>query len=239
MLECMVSFGTGIRVEWEQSGNGLLTILLQPTEARTEKSRPFTFHAEQTRDNAIWFRGEFVERQIQSDGDTDGNTQVTDDVCKLRDKIERKWRASKEHSQLPTDDQVATWSEDPAQFFGNADFKSSEQWSWNCLNDIEKAVSSLRLPFHKANLSTHLCSRIAEAKKYQPEFLESNCRKLMLREIYPGYDNLSRKDKIPLYANFERYLNQGNAFRILASFRPGLLLAVAPLLTREEYVPDS
>lgn len=216
----MVSFGTGIKVKWQQSGNGLLTISLQPTGENTEESRGFTFHADQTRNNSIWFRGEFLEEQIQSDGDSDGDAEVPDDVGKLRDRIEKKWRASKEQSQLPTDDQVATWSEDPAQFFGNADSKSSVQWSWNCLNDVEKAVSSLRLPFHKANLSTHLCSRIAEAKNHQPGFLERNCRKVMLGEIYPGYDSLSQKRKKPLYANFERYLNQGNAFRTLAFFTP-------------------
>ena len=99
-----------------------------------------------------------------------------------------------------------------------------------------KRVSSLRLPFHKTNLSAYLCSRIAEAKKHQPEFLEVNCRKSMLREIYPGYENLSRKDKQPLYANFERYVNQGESLQILASFHAGLYLTIAPLLTREEYV---
>lgn len=106
----------------------------------------------------------------------------------------------------------------------------------NVFSNSEKIVRSGRVLLHKVNLSLHLQRRIAGAKKNQLGFLEINCRRSMLEEFYPGWEKLSRKQRNPLYAKFERYIKQGDVLLMIASFHAGLLFPVAPFMSRDEYV---
>jgi hypothetical protein len=91
-----------------------------------------------------------------------------------------------------------------------------------------------RAPFHKANLAKHLKRRIEEATN--SGFLELNCRRSMLAEVYPGFENLTREHKLPLQKKFERYIEQENILLDIAALNAGLLLTIARYLTTEEYV---
>lgn len=155
-------------------------------------------------------------------------TRVPCEVCQnIRGKIEKEFgkrrdRVRKCHS---------VWMKTPGEFFGNIRFISSEQWSFRALTDSEKKLDRERTPFHKINLAHHLQGRVEQSK-----LPELNCRKTMLQEIYPGFEKMQRKEKDPLYRRFERYIEQGQALILISKQNDGLLLTIASILSRAEYL---
>jgi len=120
------------------------------------------------------------------------------------------------------------WMEDPKEFFGMTAFSSSEQWSLRALTDSEKNLDEERSPFHKVNVAYHLQERIKKSK-----FSETNCRKAMLQQIYPGFDKLDRPETKCHQKRLARHITQGRALTLITTENPGLLF-VAGSLSREE-----
>ena len=183
---------------------------------------------------------ESEDDQNSENEDTDDNTRLTSrqdddnsvpirapcEVCReIRKKIEKK---SCERPKRLLELQ-SLWMRDPGEFFGGTLFSSSVQWSFRSLTDCEQNLDQERSPFHKVNLAYHLQKRVEESK-----FPELNCRKMMLQEIYPGFEKLQRVNKGRLYQRFERYLNQGQALILVTTGNAGVLLTVAGFLTRAE-----
>ena len=222
--ECIVSFGSGIAMRWDCTRDGDLTIMLRPVKG-VGRSEPLQFHSEQTSKDTIKFR---VISCDQLTNDQNGASQALEDqdekdVRKLREKLEMNWR--KRRQTMEQD--ASRWSTNFSTFFSNTETAFSERWSFMFLNDSENNLHLERAPFHKANLSTHLIRRLAEARSVSPGFLEVNCRRTMMAESYLGFGDLTRAQKRPLYAKFERYINQGNIFLEIASVHAGVLLTVA------------
>lgn len=172
--------------------------------------------------------GDDTQLTSRPDGINSVVTRTLCEVCqKIRGKIEtefgkRRDRVRKGHS---------LWMKTPGEFFGNTTFISSEQWSFRTLTDSEENLDRERTPFRKANLAYHLQERVEQSK-----LPELNCRKTMLREIYPGFEKMQRKERRPLCRRFERYIEQGQALILIAKQNGGLLLTIASILSREEYV---
>ncbi|KIV98341.1 uncharacterized protein PV09_09816 [Verruconis gallopava] len=118
----------------------------------------------------------------------------------------------------------------PGEFFGNTTFASSLQWSFKALaDDAANLLNRERAPFHKINLTSHLQELLAKSK-----ISECNFRKSMLQELYPGFKDMTRKERNPLYRKFERSVEQGKALFLISSQNPGILLTIAGCLSREE-----
>lgn len=128
------------------------------------------------------------------------------------------------------------WIRDPTLFLGRYSFDSSLQWSAHILDTTDRLLSKERNPFHRVNLLRHFHKRIEAAKRANPDYLEISCRKSMMLEIYPDFEQAAPKQQQKYHKRFQRYMNLGNVESKLGDGNPSLLLTVAPYLARDEYV---
>lgn len=151
--------------------------------------------------------------------------EVKEQCQQIRTTIGNKWKAQ------DTKQNLNEWSAEEFQFLGCAHFDSSAAWSYRCLIDSEKKSHLYRNPLHKWNL----------AKSHQERKQSSNInfdftsRQFMLRELEPALDNLSRKERKPIYTRFERYINQGEVLILMENRYPGLLITIARFITTKQY----
>ena len=219
-LECIVTAGSGIVAQFDERADGSMSILLRPTGPGASALR-------------VQKRGS-RKTIIRGNVDEPEDLDAVERVRKLRRKVEKGWRTvSKEDFQR--------WDKSPAAFFGEVEFTSSEMWSFISLRDSDARTHQARDSFHKANLSIHLNQRIDQSRKNNMGFSHTGdpgwqCRKAMLAAMFPGWEHKTTEEKQPLYKQFERYVRQGQTLLNLMHYNGGLLLTVAPLLSREEYV---
>ena len=171
---------------------------------------------------------EDVENEVTEGGDADLNGRFR----KLREKLGKHWKTT-----LKTiHENLSTWTTDPSTFFGGTEFPSSETWSFKSLCDSDAKFHKFRSPFHKVNLANRLKRCIEHSKKTCPGILELNCRRTMLGKIYPDLQKMTRSQRRALHKKFQRYINQGNALKLILQFDPGVFLAIARHLSTKEYV---
>jgi hypothetical protein len=128
-----------------------------------------------------------------------------------------------------------SWLKAPHIFFGEQDRSSNERWSFESLLRAEEKYSG-RIPFHKLNLALHLRRRIKSFKGvlHEDYFIEISCRKDMMKECRPNYDQLDNKAKESVKRTYNRYVEQGDILKLMWNICPGLVLIIAPFLTRDE-----
>ena len=146
----------------------------------------------------------------------------------INTKIVEQWK----NAQPSTKKRLDKFITDPYTFFGRKDFVSSEQWSYYSLRDSEGKSHLYRNPFHKVHLTKCQYSRKQISAADNPELTS---RRAMLEEIEPGFNRLSRKEKLPKYKQFERCLNQGEVLLLMLNQNAGLLLTVAPFISTKKY----
>ena len=242
-LECVITSGSGIQVQCGRNRDGSISILLRPFPGTDEPLQLLTQDSD-TSAASKTIRIVPGERTANEEGVIEGGNKIyrevdpfNEQIQKLREKIEKRWRSWKAKLEEDFD----RWSADPSTFFEGSGITSTERWSFESLNDLRDGAQQTRAPFHRANLSHHLWRRMEQCRSnnYKPldiQSVESRCRKSMMAAIYPGYQNLLQKQQWRLYKRFERYLEQGRVLRMMESFNAGLLLTVARFLTTKEYV---
>jgi hypothetical protein len=156
--------------------------------------------------------------------------EFEEQVEKIRQKIDKKW--TKKVKDVKQD--LHLWTKYPGAFFGNTNAMSSEQWSFESLCDSEKKNNVNRDPFHKINLANHLDKHMEIVKQSHPGFLAIYCKRAILADICPGFNDMDQKDQRTQLRTYERHVEQGKVLRLISSLYPGLFLIVAPLLTRDE-----
>jgi hypothetical protein len=260
--ECVLSFGSKIQVQWTQTQDGSINIVLRHAPGEIVKADPLRLHSHDI--DTIVFRAVRGEQLKKSQGFADeaalsqglsevtqrdvdiesrdkdspdaGQNEQNDGLAQIARNISQKIENGWKRSRKSIESSIYQWSTDPSTFFGTHVFTSREAWSFASLCDSDKKLHQFRSPFHKANLSDCLKSRIREARRLCPGFLEQNCRSSLLNAINPGFDKLTRQEKRPLYRKFERYVEQGHIILTIASINAGLLLTAAPFLSTTESV---
>jgi hypothetical protein len=155
-----------------------------------------------------------------------------------------------EKTTPPNEETISNWITNPITLFGYGDAVTSEQWSFNSVHDSKDYLEKLKDCLHNANLAAKLQMRMEEAQ-HQEEAQrkrkkrttaskaknhEPACRKAMLRDIVPGFDNLSEQEKDTKQTKYNRCIIRGRTTLFLASRKPGLVATVAPYLSIRKYV---
>jgi hypothetical protein len=238
--ECLVSAGPGITIKWFETHDGAICLTIRhdtSSPARIEKAADVTDNPSNT-----WTCSERLKKSgsnvvsFQPCGrDIEQNDVFDEQVGTLREKIEKKWHQSRWRKKRATvHENLQLWTEDPGAFFGRKKTCSSEQWSFECLHASTNKLDVDRNPFHKINLARRLNKRVRVSQQHHPGFSKGHCKKAMMKDIHPDFKKLGQKEQDYLMRNFEYLVDQGNFLWLIGSLRPGLLLTVAPLLTRDE-----
>lgn len=226
-LECVISAGPGVQVQWRETEDGCINISLRRNAGGIERLSvpPSSSWTHRINSRTITFKA-----SLQNPDDSQAPIEDTDDYDQIHQKIARDWKSTVQM----LDENSERWSEDAALFFSVSTFHSTEELSYRALGNSDKKLYRYQDPLHKINLSCFFDERFESAKRLHPEFLEVNCRRAVLDIIHPNYGSLKKEERNVVSKRFGRIVNQGRALRLLMKDNIGLLLTVGPALTAGE-----
>ncbi|OJD26159.1 hypothetical protein ACJ73_02469 [Blastomyces percursus] len=238
MFKCVITAEPGIQVSWDHAEDGSISILI----SHVANSRGGIKKRSSAHQNSGWSFSERQENDVNKiafqysptvpdvgcgNGDDDHQKDYS---RKLAAKVER----GLERKIKELDENNDSWHSDPTLFLGTIEFTSSGQWSSNALDSTEKDISQARNPFHRINLVCQLDRRIQTAKLSNPSHLDRYCRKAMMLEIYPDFNDVTDRKRDAYSKRFQRHIRHGQVDSKLKGISAGLLLTVAPSLARDD-----
>jgi hypothetical protein len=232
LSECVITSGSGVSILCEQREDGAIALLITHSAnspGAIQKERDFgqdvswSFSEKHALSlNRIVFR--FPQGEIAT-----SKRSVL--LLDLRERIKKGWQKRVEKIEQ----NGASWLENASLFFGRFEFSSAEQWSSHNLDSAESEIQRERGPWHRLNLVRRLKERLQVAKRETPDYSELNCRRAMLAEIYPDFNQSDGKKKA-YQKKFQRRTKHGGVDENLVGISAALLLTVGPILKYDEYV---
>ncbi|KAF2257943.1 hypothetical protein CC78DRAFT_622224, partial [Lojkania enalia] len=228
--EFTISIGSAVRLRWRESEDGSIIISASRTADTPGGIEKLTLC-----DKSTWSYAErcgYGSKTITFNalnnpnvvGASDAST--TERAGRLRKKIEDCW----ENVEQTLTANMMSWRE-PVNFFGTSKFNSTEDLSYQALENLRNNLHQYQTPFHKLNLASFDKIRTRSAKLSNPEFSIPNCRRSLLNTLHPGYGALDKQKRKNICKRYTTIIAQGAALLLLSQNNAGLLLTVGPVLS--------
>ncbi|KIV98320.1 hypothetical protein, variant 2 [Verruconis gallopava] len=230
LSECIVTAGPGVSITCEQREDGAIALLITHDSNSPGEIQKHSGFGQ----DASW---RFSEKRAVSSNKIvfrfpqGGNSRSKRSMDRqdLTERIKKGWPKRVERIEQ----NGASWLVNACLFFGSFEFASAEQWSSHNLDSAEPEIKRERGPWHRVNLARRLDERLQAARRENPYYSELNCRRAMLAEIYPDFDESDEK-KRAYQKRFQRRINHGRVESKLLGISAALLLTVAPILNYDD-----
>lgn len=148
----------------------------------------------------------------------------------LKDKVEKEGSKRVAHVSMHAE----AWVRDPTpSFFGLHGFRSTEEWSYRSLRESDERVDRDRNTFYRLYLAE--CFQHRQERDQIPD---AEVKRHMFAAIDPKFSLMRPHEqgpicKTPEWRRLDRYLDQGQTFRSMWRYSPGLVMIVGPIMSRD------
>lgn len=212
--ECVILAGPEILLQWTSADDGSVLITLR--------------HRTRLTSNPTFSESSKGDRKLLSIEYPSQRNKEVETLQKLRRKIENNWEKRMDY----LDENKDLWTREPSSFFGWM-YGSSEQRSFRALRDTGNKVDLtqrfLRNTLHRLNLTQCFLQR-----KNRDMLPETDVKRAMLDHVDPDFIWTSETGQRYKMRVLDRHLEQGQTLWSLWWRRPGLVITLGPMMSREE-----